>query len=1053
MVAAKAQDPTGVAPARDSLTPAWTRIGAAYRGDESETLRALCARIPLDAAATTRIDQQALALAQQVRDALSGDISAEAFLRHYGLSTSEGVVLMCIAEALLRIPDAAKADELIRDKIGQSDWGRAIPDADSLLVNASTWALMLTGRLVEWREAPGDEPLGILRRLVGRTSEPIIRAALLQAMRVMAEQFVMGQTIGQALRRAAPLEDRGYRMSYDMLGEAALSALDAERHFEQYAAAIEAIGAAGAQGSLVERPGISVKLSALHPRYELAQRERVMAELLPRLRELALKAAQANVSLTVDAEESYRLLLSLELFAALARDPALRDWDGLGLAVQAYQKRAVHVIDWLIALAGDTRRRWMVRLVKGAYWDSEIKLAQQLGLDYPVFTRKAATDVSYLACAHRLLQAPSSVFPQFATHNVRTVSTILELAGEGGNFEFQKLHGMGDRLYERITAVSGRKLPCRVYAPVGSHRDLLPYLVRRLLENGANSSFVHQIGDGRVPLERLVADPVAAVTAEQFASHPAIPRPRALFGERINAAGVDLSDEPTLARIENAVSESRLETGRIKFQDSSASSMRARVITEPANRRAAVGAIEETDEPGLQRAVEAAAAAAPAWEATPAAERAATLERAADLLEANLDPLLVLCIREAGKTMPDAVAEVREAVDYCRYYADRARHEFAEPERLPGPTGERNELSLHGRGVFACISPWNFPLAIFLGQVSAALAAGNAVVAKPAEQTPLIAARAVALLHQAGVPREVLQFAPGRGETIGASLIGDPRIAGVAFTGSVETAHSIQRVLAARVGPIVPFIAETGGQNAMIADSTALPEQVVVDVIASAFQSAGQRCSSLRLLCLQQEIAPRVIELLARAMGELRIGDPGRRETDVGPVIDAEAKRALDNHVELLRRTARPILELALTSGCEGGDFFAPCAFEIEAAQIPRNEVFGPILHLIRYRRDELGPVLAAIGGTGYGLTLGIHTRVSRFAEDVRDHLRVGNTYVNRNMIGAVVGVQPFGGEGLSGTGPKAGGPRYLHRFALERVYTVNTAAAGGNASLLAEIE
>jgi RHH-type proline utilization regulon transcriptional repressor/proline dehydrogenase/delta 1-pyrroline-5-carboxylate dehydrogenase len=1053
MIAAKAKDPTGVAQARDTLAETWTRLGSVYRSDESETLRALCERIPLAAEATARIDRQALSLAQEVRHALSGDISAEAFLRHYGLSTSEGVVLMCVAEALLRIPDTAKADELIRDKIGQSDWGRGIPDADSLLVNASTWALMLTGRLVAWGDAPGDEPLNILRRLVARTSEPIIRAALLQAMRVMAEQFVMGQTIEHALRRALPLERAGYRMSYDMLGEAALNTLDAERYFEQYAAAIDAIGAAGVQVSVVERPGISVKLSALHPRYEEAQQARVMAELLPRLRELALKAARANIGLTVDAEESYRLMLSLELFAALARDPALQDWGGLGLAVQAYQKRAVHVIDWLIALAENTRQRWMVRLVKGAYWDSEIKLAQQLGLDYPVFTRKAATDVSYLACAHRLLQAPSRIFPQFATHNVRTVATILELAGEQRAFEFQKLHGMGDRLYERIAAVAGVMPPCRVYAPVGSHRDLLPYLVRRLLENGANSSFVHQIGDSGVPLDRLVADPIAIVTREQFAPHPSIPRPRAILGERVNAIGVDLSDESTLTRIEKSVNESRLETAELQPQDAPVASTRARVISEPANRSAAVGSIEEMDWSSLRQAIETAASAARAWEATPSAERAATLERAADLFEANLDPLLVLCIREAGKTMADAVAEVREAVDYCRYYAAQARREFGEPERLPGPTGERNELSLHGRGVFACISPWNFPLAIFLGQVSAALAAGNAVIAKPAEQTPLIAALAVALLHQAGVPSEVLQLAPGSGETIGASLIDDARIAGVAFTGSVEAAHSIQRALAARPGPIVPLIAETGGQNAMIVDSTALPEQVVIDVIASAFQSAGQRCSSLRLLCIQEEIAPRIIELLARAMQELRIGDPGRRDTDVGPVIDAEARRALENHAELLRRTARPILELALPPGCENGDFFAPCAFEIELEQIPRHEVFGPVLHVIRYPREALGPVLDAIRGTGYGLTLGIHTRVSSFAEDVRNHLRVGNTYVNRNMIGAVVGVQPFGGEGLSGTGPKAGGPRYLHRFALERVYTVNTAAAGGNASLLAEIE
>ena len=744
-------------------------------------------------------------------------------------------------------------------------------------------------------------------------------------------------------------------------------------------------------------------------------------------------------------------MLSLELFAALAGDVALRDWEGLGLAVQAYQKRAIHVIDWLVELAAGRRRRWMIRLVKGAYWDSEIKLAQQAGLDYPVFTRKAGTDVSYIACAHRLLQASDRVFPQFATHNVRTVATILELAGPRQEFEFQKLHGMGDRLYERVVASSGLNRPCRVYAPVGSHRELLPYLVRRLLENGANSSFVHQIGDSRVPLERLVADPIASVKAAKFAPHPSIPAPRALYGERVNAVGVDLSDSNTLARIAEAVAAARRQSASTHAD--AAASPGTRVLTEPANRRAVIGAIQETDEAGLLGAIGTAAGAVSAWASRPADERANCLERAAGLLEANLDQLLVLCVREAGKTISDAVAEVREAVDYCRYYAGQARRALGSPTTLPGPTGERNELSLHARGVFACISPWNFPLAIFLGQVTAALAAGNTVVAKPAEQTPLIAQRGLTLLHEAGVPREALHLAAGPGETIGASLVADWRIAGVVFTGSVDTARSINRALAARDGPIVPLIAETGGQNAMIVDSSALPEQVVVDVMASAFQSAGQRCSSLRLLCLQEEIEPRVVELLAQAMRELRIGDPGEAETDIGPVIDAPAKRALQMHLDRLRTDAQAILELKLPAGCEHGDYFAPCAYRIEPAQIPRNEVFGPILHVLSYRRAELGSLLDAISATGFGLTLGIHSRVTRFADEVRSRLMVGNTYVNRNMIGAVVGVQPFGGEGLSGTGPKAGGPHYLQRFTLERTYTVNTAAAGGNASLLAEID
>jgi RHH-type transcriptional regulator, proline utilization regulon repressor / proline dehydrogenase / delta 1-pyrroline-5-carboxylate dehydrogenase len=1047
MIEGKAQATSEV-----DLAATWARIRAAYRADESETVQALCGALPLNAAATARIDRHALMLAQRVREALSGDLSAEAFLRHYGLSTAEGVVLMCIAEALLRIPDRAKADELIRDKIGQSDFGGAVASGDSLLVNASTWALMLTGRLVEWRETPGDEPLAILRRLVGRSSEPIIRAALTQAMRVMAEQFVMGQTIQDALQRAAPLEQQGYRFSYDMLGEAALSSVDADHYLAQYASAIDAIAAGSGQRSVLDRPGISVKLSALHPRYQVAQRERVMAELLPRLRSLALQAASAGINLTIDAEESYRLTLSLELIEALARDPALAEWDGLGFAVQAYQKRALHVIDWLIALAEQTRRRWMIRLVKGAYWDSEIKLAQQLGLDYPVFTRKTATDVSYLACAHRLMEARGRVFPQFATHNVRTVTTILELAEERRDFEFQKLHGMGDRLYEQIVGASDGNFPCRIYAPVGSHRELLPYLVRRLLENGANSSFVHQIGDSRVPLERLVADPIAAVRSVQFAAHPSIPRPRSMYSDRANSMGVDLSDEITEARIADAVATSRA-APTLHAENSSDSPERLRVVTEPANRQLVVGTIIEMDDAQLDRAMDIAADAASSWESTPVDQRAACLERAANLLEAHTEQLLVLCVREAGKTFPDAVAEVREAIDYCRYYAAQARNEFAAPKPLPGPTGESNELSMHGRGVFACISPWNFPLAIFLGQVSAALAAGNAVLAKPAEQTPLIAARAVALLHEAGVPQSVLQLAAGPGETVGARLVADPRIAGVVFTGSVETARAINLALAQREGPIIPLIAETGGLNAMVVDSTALSEQVVTDVIASAFQSTGQRCSSLRVLCLQQEIAPRVIDLLAGAMQELRVGDPALPAVDVGPVIDSDAKRALEIHLAGLRGTAQPIFELALPEDCAHGDFFAPCAFEIDLAQLPRREVFGPILHVLRYRSENLDSVLDAIASTGYGLTLGIHSRISRFADDVRRRLKVGNTYVNRNMIGAVVGVQPFGGEGLSGTGPKAGGPHYLQRFAVERTVSVNTAAAGGNASLMAEIE
>jgi RHH-type proline utilization regulon transcriptional repressor/proline dehydrogenase/delta 1-pyrroline-5-carboxylate dehydrogenase len=1044
--------------------------------DEPEAVAQLRARLTLSDSQRGRIVAEARRLAAAVRAESSKSLRAEAFLQRYSLSTREGVVLMCLAEALLRIPDSETADALIRDKLAGARWDRVVDqkadhkgdhsgdhssdrsgDRDgSALMNAASWALMLTGRLVEWHDAGSDDhhggPGAVLRRLVARAGEPLVRAAIRHAVEIMAGQFVAGETIEAALAKGAAAAGR-YRYSFDMLGEAAITAADAERYLAAYHHAIDATGrhAAGGQyATLEERPGLSIKLSALHPRYEMAKRERVMAELLPRVAGLCRAGARAGIPITIDAEEAERLLLSLELFERLARDPSLSGWNGLGLAVQAYQPRAYAVCEWLAALARDAGRRIMVRLVKGAYWDTEIKIAQTLGLErYPVFTRKSATDVSWMACAQFLLAQREHIYPQFATHNCHSVAFILECArageeGRGGaprDFEFQKLHGMGDALHERL--IADTVAPVRVYAPVGSHRDLLAYLVRRLLENGANTSFVHQVADPSVPLEKLTADPLSQLP-DPYVPNPRVPLPRRLFPDRLNSRGLDLSDPEVLARLERRVVADR-------EASLAASRTAGQVITEPADRTRIVGTLRFWSGDDLEPAIAAADRAWRSWDSTPATTRAAILERAADGMEASMDELISLLVREAGKSYADSVSEVREAVDFCRYYAVRARADFAAPIPLPGPVGESNRLELAGRGVFACISPWNFPLAIFTGQVAAALAAGNAVIAKPAEQTPLIAARAVALLHQAGVPRDLLRLAPGTGEAVGAPLVRHPAIAGVAFTGSFETALAIQRELAARDGPIVPFIAETGGLNAMVADSSALPEQVITDVLGSAFNSAGQRCSALRILVIPEETAPRLLEMLAGAMAELRVGDPARADTDVGPVIDVDAQGALERHIGELERAGRLIARTPVTDEARQGTFVAPVAFDVSPAQLPRREVFGPVLHVVRYRADDLECVLDTLAAARYGLTLGIHSRIDSFADKVRARLRVGNTYINRNMIGAVVGVQPFGGEGFSGTGPKAGGPHYLHRYAVERTVTINTAAMGGNAELLAE--
>ena len=1036
--------------------PLRAAIRNSCRIDESEAVARILAAAALPAEVRDRIADRARALVAAVRRERLGKGGIDAFLHEYALSSPEGVALLCLAEALLRVPDAETVDRLIRDKIGEANWESHLGRSESIFVNASTWALMLTGRLLHAEPA---EPYlrGALRRLAARSGEPMVRQAVTAAMRILGRQFVIGRTIEEAIEHAREAERHGYRHSYDMLGEAARTAADAARYFTAYENAIAAIGRSAAGRDIAGAPGISVKLSALHPRYEIAQRDRVLRELSPRLLELACRARKAGIGFTIDAEEADRLELSLDLVEELALAPDLAGWDGFGLAVQAYQKRALPVIDWLADLARRGGRRLMVRLVKGAYWDSEIKRAQERGLDgYPVYTRKVATDVSYLACANRLLAHGASLYPQFATHNAHTVAAVLEMAGNRRDWEFQRLHGMGEALYEQIV---GREhlpghlnRPCRIYAPVGSHEDLLPYLVRRLLENGANTSFVNRIVDDRQPIAEIIADPVARLAQLPVKPHPRIPLPRDLYApERKNAAGLDLNDPTTLTALREGLAAALRRPWRAApiIAGTEQTGAAAEAVFDPSDRRRRVGEVVVAGLADLDRALTRAVRSAPTWDRTPAGERAAKLEAAANLYESRCAELMALIVREGGRTIPDALSEVREAVDYLRYYAVRARADFAGPTPLPGPAGERNEIELRGRGVFACISPWNFPLAIFTGQIAAALAAGNAVVAKPAEQTPLIAAAAVRLLVEAGIPGDVLHLLPGTGEAVGAPLAADPRIAGIAFTGSTETARHINLELARRPGPIVPFIAETGGQNAMIVDSSALAEQVVADVLASAFDSAGQRCSAARLLYVQADIADRLLAMLAGAMAELTIGDPALIATDVGPVIDAAAKEALEHHAARMEREGRLIYRCTLPPGTEHGTYFAPQAFEIDGAARLTGEVFGPILHVVRWHADRLDAVLDEIAATGYGLTLGIHSRIDETVRHILARLRVGNSYVNRSMIGAVVGAQPFGGEALSGTGPKAGGPRYLHRFATERTVSTDTTAAGGNATLL----
>jgi RHH-type proline utilization regulon transcriptional repressor/proline dehydrogenase/delta 1-pyrroline-5-carboxylate dehydrogenase len=1009
------------APPVAAATSLRAAVTEAYRRPETACVAALLEQASLPDETRAQAARTARGLITALRAKHKGS-GVEGLVHEYSLSSQEGVALMCLAEALLRIPDTATRDALIRDKIATGDWRAHLGGGRSLFVNAATWGLVVTGKLTS---TVNDRGLSAaLTRLIARAGEPVIRRGVDMAMRMMGEQFVTGETIDEALKRARPLEARGFRYSYDMLGEAATTAADARRYYGDYENAIHAIGKAAAGRGIYEGPGISIKLSALHPRYVRGQAKRVMEELLPRVKALALIAKRYDIGLNIDAEEADRLELSLDLLEALRLDPDLSGWHGVGFVVQAYGKRCPMVLDVVIDLARRSGHRMMVRLVKGAYWDAEIKRAQVDGLaDFPVFTRKIHTDVSYIACARKLLAAKDVVFPQFATHNAQSLATIHAMAGEPftvGDYEFQCLHGMGEPLYDEVVGSDKLNRPCRIYAPVGTHETLLAYLVRRLLENGANSSFVNRIADPAVSIDALVADPVETVRGMPApgAPHDKIRLPSALYPGRTNSAGLDLSDETTLSMLSTAFAEGAgADWTAVPLISGVAGGGELRIVNNPGDRRDRVGTVTEAREADAARAVAEALSAAARWSAVSPAERAACLARAADLMQARMPSLLGLIIREAGKSAANAIAEVREAIDFLRYYAEQAGRTLGPAHAALGP--------------IVCISPWNFPLAIFSGQIAAALVAGNPVLAKPAEETPLIAAQGIRILHEAGIPADVLHFLPGDGR-IGAALVGADGVAGVMFTGSTEVARLIQAQLAGRVSPTgrpIPLIAETGGQNAMIVDSSALAEQVVADVIASAFDSAGQRCSALRVLCLQTDVADRVLAMLKGALHELDIGRTDRLSADVGPVISAEARETIDRHVAAMRAIGARVEQIDMPGDTDVGTFVAPTIIEIAALSDLKREVFGPVLHVLRYERDNLDRLIDDINATGYGLTFGLHTRLDETIAHVTSRVKAGNLYVNRNIIGAVVGVQPFGGRGLSGTGPKAGGPLYLGRL------------------------
>ena len=1002
--------------------PSATRaaITAAYRRDEAEAVTWLLAQVKHNANEQITAQNLAAKLVTNVRTQRTRASGVDALMHEFSLSSEEGVALMCLAEALLRIPDSATADRLIADKISRGDWRKHLGESPSMFVNAATWGLLITGKLVSTSSEKGLS--AALGKLITKGGEPLIRKGVDVAMRMLGKQFVTGQTIDEAIQNSLDNEKRGYQYSYDMLGEAALTMEDAAYYYASYEAAIHAIGKASNGRGIKNGPGISVKLSALHPRYSRAQRDRVMSELLPSLKQLLMLAKSYNIGLNIDAEETDRLELSLDLMEALAFDPDLAGFDGIGFVVQAYQKRCPFVLDHLIDLARRSGRKFMVRLVKGAYWDAEIKRAQVDGMDgYPVYTRKVYTDVSYLTCAQKLLGATDVIYAQFATHNAHTVATIhtWAVARNVSNYEFQCLHGMGETLYDQVVGANNLNKICRIYAPVGSHVTLLAYLVRRLLENGANSSFVNQIVDENVSIDSLIADPIDTARLLGGVPNANIALPRDLFGtERSNSRGMDFSNENTLRELSEHFARNPQQQWQATplLGDESISTGQAVPIKNPANHNDVVGQVVEATHADVASALAIADAAAIEWRHTAPAERAAALLRAANALEIHHVELMTLAVREAGKSLPNAVAEIREAVDFLRYYGTQVQAD-AQSQTL---------------GAVVCIAPWNFPLAIFIGEIAASLAAGNSVLAKPAEQTPLIAHRAVQLLHEAGVPRHVLQFLPGRGEVVGATLVNDPRVKGVIFTGSTEVAQIIHRNLTARAqeeGAEITLIAETGGQNALIMDSSALPEQVVTDVLVSAFDSAGQRCSALRVLCLQKDIADKTVTMLHGALQELRIGSPDCLATDVGPVIDAEAQGNLVRHIEHMRAKGHAVTQLPLPAECEHGTFVPPTVIEINALSDLKREVFGPVLHVLRYSREELPQLIQDLNATGYGLTLGVHTRIDETRDFVTDHARVGNVYINRNIVGAVVGVQPFGGEGKSGTGPKAGGPLYVRRL------------------------
>jgi len=1026
-------------------------INDAYRMGELNIVTTLIESAALEQADNTQIRNLATRLVEQVRHERKQSTGIDSFLTEYSLSSDEGIALMCLAEALLRVPDNATIDSLIKDKLANPDWKSHRGQSASFFVNATTWALMLTGKVLSPEKAESTLSKTLMK-LVNRSSEGVVCKAVDKAMRIMSKQFVMGRTIKEALSRAKKKEARGYRYSYDMLGEAAITTLDAERYLKAYSDAIEAIGIqSGADADVYRSPGISIKLSALHPRYQESQYERVMAELTPKLLSLAQLAKKFNIALTIDAEESERLDLSLDVIERVFNNDSLNGWNGFGMAVQSYQKRAFYLLDWIAALARSKKRRVMVRLIKGAYWDSEIKKAQMQGLsEYPVFTRKVFTDVSFQACAKKLLTLTDAIYPQFATHNAYSVALVLNLAGDYRDYEFQCLHGMGNELYEQIVPAKHVGIPCRIYAPVGSHEDLLPYLVRRLLENGANSSFVNRIVDDKAPISDLVDDPVSKARHFLGKINQNIPLPASIFlPERKNSPGIDFSDRAQVAQLQKELSETIFSWKASPLIGGKAVNNTFAQVTSPQQPQREIGQSCDSSVADIDAALSKAEQIFPIWSQMAVTVRTAFIEQFACLLEENMSTLLALACLEAGKTWNDGVAEVREAIDFCRYYAAQAEKLMAKPRHLHGYTGELNELSLHGRGIVLCISPWNFPLAIFTGQVVAALATGNCVIAKPAEQTTLIASFAVALMHKAGIPAGVVQFLPGPGEIVGAKLVADKRIKAVIFTGSTQTAASINQTLATRGGEIIPLIAETGGQNAMIVDSSALLEQVVVDVVSSAFGSAGQRCSALRVLYVQDEIYPRLIALLKGAMAELRIGDPRWLSTDIGPVIDKEALAMLQAHVTDMQKKHEIIYQCNLSEDAASGYFMPPTAIAIDHINALEKEVFGPVLHVIRFKRKALDEVINQVNSTGYGLTFGIHSRINQTIEYIRQRVHAGNCYINRNMIGAVVGLQPFGGEGLSGTGPKAGGPFYLQRLCCERTYSVDTTAAGGNASLM----